>query len=147
MFRLLDYLLRIGKSRGFGIQSPWAYSFVRDVIFERHPYYAYAEIEDRCISKKEAKRQKLYHRLRNYCHDGHLFILNLNNYELSSLRNLMNDVGRSDIVCIEDIYKCQSGLWDEIREMDCVGITFDLYDLAIVFPKNDMFKQHYKLNF
>ena len=35
---------RIRASRGFGIHSPFAYSFVTDVLFSPNGYYAYAEI-------------------------------------------------------------------------------------------------------
>jgi len=34
-------LLRWLHRRGFGVQSPWAYEFVRDALFERHRYYAF----------------------------------------------------------------------------------------------------------
>lgn len=36
------WLWRFRHRRGYGIHSPWAYSFVRDVILERTPYYEYA---------------------------------------------------------------------------------------------------------
>ena len=39
------WLRRIGHCRGFGIQSPWAYSLVRYVINEHFPYYAYADLD------------------------------------------------------------------------------------------------------
>lgn len=42
--RTLVWLRRIGHCRGFGVQSPWAYSFVRYVISEHYPYYAYARL-------------------------------------------------------------------------------------------------------
>lgn len=39
--RMFVWLGRIGHSRGFGVQSPWAYRMVRYVINEHYPYYAY----------------------------------------------------------------------------------------------------------
>ena len=39
--RLLVWLGRIHRCRGFGVQSPWAYAMVRYVINEHWPYYAY----------------------------------------------------------------------------------------------------------
>lgn len=41
LIRGMIWLSRIGCCRGFGIQSPWAYSLVRYVINEHYPYYAY----------------------------------------------------------------------------------------------------------
>lgn len=52
------WLSRIGCCRGFGIQSPWAYSLVRYVINEHYPYYAYE-----CLAKDfpaaDAVRRKM----------------------------------------------------------------------------------------
>ena len=38
---------RMGRCRGFGVQSPWAYRMVRYVINEHWPYYAYARLAAR----------------------------------------------------------------------------------------------------
>ena len=48
------WLSRIGHCRGFGIQSPTDYRFVRYVVNEHWPYYAYAQLgkdEDRLRRK------------------------------------------------------------------------------------------------
>jgi len=39
------WLSRIGRCRGFGIQSPWAYGFVCHVINNRYPYHGYSDVE------------------------------------------------------------------------------------------------------
>lgn len=62
------WLLRCCYSRGFGIQSPSAYSFVRYVINEHSPYYAYSEL-DRMMQSKGLlfrKMGRLYFRLANF---------------------------------------------------------------------------------
>lgn len=41
------WLRRFRHRRGYGIHSPWAYSFVREVILERTPYYQYEALERR----------------------------------------------------------------------------------------------------
>lgn len=58
--RMLVWLARIGRCRGFGVQSPWAYRMVRYVINEHYPYYSYETL--RCkypdvdvISRKECE--------------------------------------------------------------------------------------------
>ena len=76
MFHFLKYytttiyrwFIRCQYSRGFGIQSPSAYSFVRYVINEHYPYYAYAEL-DEAMSKRTREFRKmgrLLFRLANY---------------------------------------------------------------------------------
>ena len=59
------WLSRIHRCRGFGIQSPTDYSFVRDVVNEQRPYYAYGEVglADDWLRRKLGL---LYLRLANY---------------------------------------------------------------------------------
>ena len=59
------WLKRIRHCRGFGIQSPTDYSFVRDVVNEQRPYYAYSEVglTDDWL---RSKLGRLYLRLANY---------------------------------------------------------------------------------
>lgn len=53
---------------GFGIQSPWAYSLVRNVLFEPLRYYAYDELREKFpqCSKTERKRNEQLFRIVNY---------------------------------------------------------------------------------
>ena len=44
---LLLWLCRMGYSRGFGIHSPTVYAFVRYVVNEHWPYYAYEDLKDK----------------------------------------------------------------------------------------------------
>ena len=62
------WLSRCCYSRGFGIQSPSAYSFVRYVINEHSPYYAYSELDRMMLSKGLLFRKmgRLYFRLANF---------------------------------------------------------------------------------
>lgn len=62
--RWLVWFMRCGHSRGFGIQSPWAYRFVRYVINEHYPYYAYSELATSL--KVDYRLPRLYFRLANY---------------------------------------------------------------------------------
>ena len=53
---------------GFGIQSPWAYSLVRNVLFEPLRYYAYDELREKFpqCSKTERKRNEQLFRIVNH---------------------------------------------------------------------------------
>lgn len=53
---------------GFGIQSPWAYSLVRNVLFEPLRYYAYDELKAKYpqCSRTERKRNEQLFRIVNH---------------------------------------------------------------------------------
>lgn len=58
----------MSHSRGFGVQSPSAYRFIRYVLCEHYPYYAYDELHHRFPSLPwlVRKRMELYFRIANY---------------------------------------------------------------------------------
>lgn len=66
--RLWIWITRLACCRGFGIQSPSAYSFVRYVVNEHYPYYAYADLADSFpqLGKRERKLGEFYFRLANF---------------------------------------------------------------------------------
>lgn len=43
--RIYIWLTRFHRCRGFGVQSPSDYSFIRYVINEHYPYYAYSDLK------------------------------------------------------------------------------------------------------
>lgn len=63
------WLRRMKYSRGFGVQSPWAYKFIRYVVNEHYPYYEYTHLykEVYGINKFARKLCRLYFRVSNYC--------------------------------------------------------------------------------
>ena len=68
--RLLVWLRRWRYSRGFGVQSPWAYRFIRYVVNEHYPYYAYNDLLSSYahLPKRILKLCRLYFRIANYWH-------------------------------------------------------------------------------
>lgn len=147
MKTIAEYIRRMGKARGFGIQSPWAYSFVTEVIGERMPYYAYEDINSR-YPRRQRKRQRLYHRISNFAHPNRVYITDIQHPDdiILQLCRMATDRG---VVVIENIYrdKASRQRWLQLRDADEIGITFDLYDFAICFLDRKIHKQHYKLNF
>lgn len=75
--RMCIWLSRIGCCRGFGVQSPWAYSFVRYVVNEHYPYYAYSTLSRvfRCMTVSERKICEFYLRLANFVQPSDTFLL------------------------------------------------------------------------
>lgn len=62
------WLKRCTHCRGFGVQSPSAYRFIRYVINEHYPYYAYEELKEHMnmLSKYQHKLGRLFFRLANF---------------------------------------------------------------------------------
>lgn len=65
--RIWNWLRRMGYSRGFGVQSPSAYRFIRYVLTEHYPYYAYSELgkKHKASGHEANKMGRLYFRLAN----------------------------------------------------------------------------------
>lgn len=66
--RMMVWASRCRHCRGFGVQSPWAYGFIRYVVNEHYPYYAYKRMREEfsCLQPMERKLCELYFRMANF---------------------------------------------------------------------------------
>ena len=109
------WMRRLTHCRGFGVQSPSAYRFIRYVINEHYPYYAYDALKVRMnkLSKHEQKLGRLFFRLANfwqpvccYCDDSSLMEYaqaGARNMKQFSVSDFMSQHLRcSDASCIPD---------------------------------------------
>lgn len=64
----LTWPFRWAQTKGFGVQSPWAYDFITTVVGEKSPYYAYEDLQETLLeqSKTERRLSKLLFRVANY---------------------------------------------------------------------------------
>lgn len=103
--RICIWISRIGCCRGFGIQSPWAYSFVRYVINEHYPYYAYGMLRAAFsrLSVIERKMGELYFRLVNFLQPSRVLFLFPTDDRLTGLRRryIRSGCGRCEFAEIE----------------------------------------------
>lgn len=67
--RYIIWLSRISHCRGFGVQSPSAYRFIRYVVSEHYPYYAYSSLRRQLphLDWLLRKKMELYLRIANHC--------------------------------------------------------------------------------
>ena len=201
------WLRRCGCSRGFGVQSPSAYAFIRYVINEHYPYYAYQELQERlswfdkrghqtgrlllrlanfwqpeiCIVNehrfdaylnagcRKAKRVEMEHPvlkddqlLKDYQFQNdyqfqkeargkkRMMVINLEKMGMEEVRTqvlpLCDD--QTMLVLLGNLYREKQGEeWRRLQESEHSGITYDLYDIGIIFFDKKKFKQHYRMNF
>lgn len=79
--RAIIWLRRIGHGRGFGVQSPNDYYFLRNVINEHIPYYKYDDLKEvvTCENKYSRKMCQLCFRLSNHAQADFFLEINANN--------------------------------------------------------------------
>lgn len=166
---LFVWLNRIGYCRGFGIQSPTDYSFVRYVINEHWPYYQYDELGQRDDWLKR-KLGRLYFRIANWrqpkiiesdSYQGYLqagcrraefgkstelILLSLDGDCFSSLADIYNKVEENTVLIVEGICR-HKPLWQQLKADSRSVITFDLYYCGLVFFDQKRHKQNYIINF
>ena len=165
----LVWLSRANRCLGFGIQSPTDYSFVRYVINEQWPYYAYEQLTGDDWLKQ--KLGKLYMRLSNWrqpsamLQDEYLpywqagcrstaFSTSVERVELGRVdicdrkgwENLVALCDDQSVLVVESIWK-DWNRWNEIIADARTSVTFDLYYCGIVFFDQNRYKQNYKINF
>ena len=75
--RWLIWIYRWRHCRGFGVQSPSDYGFIRYVINEHYPYYAYDELENKFpdLSHIHRKKAELLFRISNWIQSPSVLLL------------------------------------------------------------------------
>ena len=168
----LIWLQRIGHCRGFGVQSPTDYAFVRYVVNERWPYYAYDEL-GRGEDWLTRKRGRLYFRLANWrqpatvvdeqgspywqagCRRAkvvgaadriELARLSLDGDYKARMEALYARADDRSLLVIDDIYR-DWPFWRSVVADERTGVCFDLYYCGIVFFDKKRAKKNYIINF
>ena len=174
LYRFWVWIRRIGHCRGFGIQSPNDYWFVRYVINEHWPYYQYKELghEDDWLAQKLGR---LYFRLANWrqpyvvvdagaspywqagCHraevkaraDAPIELMKLCAGQTDCRQRVDEAMTLADsqtVIVIEHLFRNQQ-LWHDIVADSRVRVSFDLYYCGILFFDHKREKRNYIVNF
>ena len=161
------WLRRMRHCRGFGIQSPTDYWFVRYVINEHWPYYLYETLGqgDDWLKKKLGR---LYFRIANWRQPTIIESDDYQEYMQAGCRkasfgeskelikvtlggdnwlpSILNKVTDDSVLIIEGVRR-DMVLWRKIQEDERVRVTFDLYYCGIVLFDKKRHKQNYIINF
>lgn len=138
-------ILRIPRTRGFGVQSPFAYRFLRDVIAPG--------TNGPCIlwlcSDRSRRKKELLSRLDLYCQKRTLVSLKLSEVDLSYLENCLEHIEPSSVLFVDDIQNTGKSLnlWMRLVEDSRNRVVFDLYDCGILFFDQSHFKRVYRVNY
>ncbi len=171
------WLLRIGHCRGFGIQAPDDYHFVRYVVNEHWPYHAYDNLPH-TNDWVDKKLGRLYLRLANYLQPQIIA-------DLVGMDSCWQAGCRKAVVThsLNELEKAQSGCsklivapasidaaalsgccdentvlvlhrlwektetWNQMMQTDGIVTTFDLYYCGIASFRSRHDSHHYVVNF
>ena len=154
------WLSRVRHRCGYGVHSPFAFELITCLFYEKTPYYAYKELAQEEKKQKRnhgkgwrnesLKVKRLLFRLVNRIQPG--TIIDFGTPSSSSLY-LQSGKATADYTFASELSelfldsKAMKNLWERLKADDRVGITFDLYDVGILFFDKTKIKQHYIVNF
>lgn len=138
---ILTAFTRAKHRHGFGIQSPWAYELVRDVLYERLPYYAYAE-----QGLATPLEQQLF-RIRNHYRKQPIVIIDEKDAAASRRYDevMQSSVTPDTILIIEHTHDSNARLWQTVVDDPRAVITFDMGRRGMVVFDPKRIKQNYLL--
>lgn len=136
----LTAIPRAFHRHGFGVQSPWAYELVRDVLFEPLNYYAYQE-----QNLTTSLQRQLFRIQNHYPHQPLLIITEKKQEAFAKYEEVLHAVTPDTILIIEHTHDENASLWDMIVSDPRAIVTFDMGRRGLVFFDNKRIKQNYLL--
>ena len=137
---ILTALPRAIHRHGFGVQSPWAYELVRDVLYEPLPYYAYQE------QHLTTPLQQQLFRIRNhYLHQPLIVIDEKGQAALAKYEATLRNATPDTILIIEHTHDENATLWNVAVNDARTIVTFDMGRRGLVFFDKKRIKQNYLL--
>ena len=137
---ILTAIPRAIHRRGFGVQSPWAYELVRDVLFETLPYYAYDE------QKLSTPMQRQLFRIQNHFQGQPIIVIDEKGEQASQRGEEVLQTATPDTVLIlEHINDENAVLWTKMVDDPRAIITFDMRKRGLVIFDKKRIKQNYLL--
>ncbi|MDE6378172.1 MAG: hypothetical protein K2K72_05450 [Duncaniella sp.] len=156
-------LRRAWRSRGHGVHSPFAFRFIRGVLRERTPYYAYQQVEQ---LRGDVHWHKLLFRLvvefeplsvmSSHLSQDERRVITLadsrvelpvrgshNSFPAGAIELKAREV---TVVVVRDL-PANPGEWHRVRQqLDC-GMTFTNGTVGIVVIRHDLPRQDFEVNF
>lgn len=129
---------RLWHRRGFSVQSPSDYELVRDVLYERLHYYAYAEQDIRTAADRQMYRIHLHFRSRLKAH-----IMTVGPEAETELSRAIATMHDEDAIVIEHILTANSTLWHEVARTTPHAICFDMGNRGLLLYNSKRARQYY----
>lgn len=140
-------LLRMPRTRGFGVQSPSVYALVRYIINEKQflKRYQIRAASYPNVSKQERLLYRLHHAFTSY----EVVVKQMDGLSFLFLDELLHLAHKRTILVLQGInYTADAkAMWHSVVADKHTVVTVDLYDCGIVFFDKTKTKQHFKVNY
>lgn len=143
---LFNWIQRIRHSKGFGIHSPFAFNFITNVIYSKHWYYAFADIEYILMKSKiginSYKLNHISYRLIQYFKPTNVLQIGIDDGVNATYTNYSNivtsfDCVESDYESISSAEKLQHEIGKSIYFLDNIHLV-NTYDSIFVNIERDI---------
>ena len=147
---LIERILRMPRTYGFGVHSPTAYSILRYVLNE----HGFLKKNFRLSSVQEmypiysTKLDRLLFRLR--FHYPNLLVVSISSFKnMESFNFLFSNITSMSVLMVLGINRDVKSkvIWKSVLEDKRCVLTFDLFDCGLIFFNNNTFKQNFKVNY
>lgn len=147
---LIERILRMPRTYGFGVQSPTAYSILRYVLNEHG--FLKKNFRQSSVQEKypiySTKLDRLLFRLR--FHYPNLLVVSTSSFkDKKSFNFLFSNITTKSVLMVLGINRDDKSklVWKSfLADKRCV-LTFDLVDCGLIFFNNNTFKQNFKVNY
>ncbi len=140
MHLMCTALPRALHRHGFGIQSPWAYELIRDVLYEQLHYYAYEERNLRTPLQRQLFRIENHFRLHP------MVVIDQTGQEAVDMYEQTAEHATSDTVAVvEHADGRNARLWQLAVDDPRAIITFDMGKRGLIVFDTARVKQNYLL--
>ena len=130
------------RTRGFGIQSPWSYHFVRQVA-------AGASEGPQPLQGGTFDERLAQFLNRMGTTEDHILRISAENLAEPACTAFLNDGNDKRVLIVSNLYQSPQALqrWQQLAQDERVTVSFDLFDQGICFFIKSTTKQHYKINY
>ncbi len=143
------YLCRMPRTRGFGVQSPTAYSFLRQVVSESCFLRRLSSKAERASYPRHAsRRERFLYRLRHRY--PQVQVLEADDWMEPYKRNeVLSSQEADSLLVLLDVDRDVEtmGVWKALLEDERCVLTFDMIDCGVVFFDKTKYKQHFLVNY
>ena len=166
------WLLRFRHRCGYGVHSPFAFSFLRDVVYEDTPYYIYEDLDGELAWWQRMRVRRVLHLMmrlvnwhqpavlvapnatrteKEYLHAGCVKARLLEQWpegtaDLCYLKHpdeeFLRHISENTLLIMDNLK--ENAQW--FRQLPCV-VSMDLWDIGIAFFNPQYNKQHYIIDF